>query len=189
MTECLEVAREQGWTNTEAIVLLNLSSVKVALRRWDEAREALEASLADRRARGDLAGLAVVLPALGYVRFELGDVPGSLELCTEGLAACRAVGNDVDGWFAAFCRSVIQLADGSVRPALRDAAAAMRACVPGRPYEIACTQQLLAAAFAAVGKGDLAADYRRRFREADAAYRGATIASVQALLARCQASN
>ena len=189
MTECLQIAREQGWTLVEAITLLNLSSAYVAERRWDDAREALEASLAVRRERGDIAGLSVVLPALAYVEFELGDVPRALELCTEGLRACQTVGNDVDGWFAVFCRSVVQLADGPVRPALRDAAAALRACVPGRPYEIACTLQLLAAAFAAVGKGDLAADYRRRFREADAAYKGRGIASVQALLARCQVSS
>ncbi len=105
MTECLEITRTEGWAMSEAITLLNISSVHVARRRWDDAREALEASLRVRRERGDVAGLSVVLPALAYVEFELGDSTRALELCAEGLQACRTVGNDVDGWFAVFCRS------------------------------------------------------------------------------------
>jgi len=184
MTECLEAARDEGWVMPEAITLLNISSVHVAERRWDDAREALEASLRVRREQGDVAGLSIVLPALGYVEFELGDLTAALELLAEGQLACRTVGNDVDGWFAAFCRSVVFLISGSVRSALRDAAAAMRACVAGRRYEIACTLELLSAAFAAAGKPDLAAAYQQRARAAGAAYSGRTTPSVEALLVR-----
>jgi tetratricopeptide (TPR) repeat protein len=185
MTECLDVARSEGWAIPEAIVLLNLSSLHVEERRWIEAREALEASLRVRREFDDVAGLSVVLPALAHVEFELGDVGRALELFEEGLQACRTVGNDVDGWYVFFARSVLRLTTGSVRLALRDAAAAMRACVPGRDYEIACTLKLLAAAFAAAGKTDLAADYQHRAQ--GATNTGPTHASIEMLLARCQA--
>jgi DNA-binding SARP family transcriptional activator len=185
MTECLDVARSEGWTMPEAIVLLNLSSVYVAERRWGEAREALEASLRVRREWDDVAGLSVVLPALARVEFELGHVSRALELFEEGQQACQTAGNDVDGWYVVFARSVVWLTTGSARLALRDAAAAMRACGPGRDYEISCTLRLLAAAFAAAGKTGLAADYRQRARAA--AYAGHKEASVEMLLARCQA--
>jgi tetratricopeptide (TPR) repeat protein len=185
MTECVDMARSDGLAMVEAIALLNLSSVHVSERRWGEAREALEASLRVRRERDDVAGLSVVLPALAYVEFELGDASRALELLEEGQHACRTVGNDVDGWYVLFIRSVMRLTTGSVRLALRDAAAAMRICVPGRDYEIASTLRLLAAAFAAAGKTDLATDYQHR--AANAAYSGRTVSSVEMLLARCQA--
>jgi DNA-binding SARP family transcriptional activator/tetratricopeptide (TPR) repeat protein len=183
LSQCLGVARTEGWVTQEALTLLNMSTVHIGLHQWDEAAQALHTSLAIRRRSGDNAGRAIVLPALGYVSIELGRLDEALSLFDEAVEVCTLVGNTVDGWFARFGRSVVHLLHGAAVPAVRDAVAAMRMCNNGRPYWSAATLRLLSIATARAGHATASAELARRADLAYASHNGHREESVEAMLA------
>lgn len=167
----------------EAMTLLNLSTVHVGMHQWDDAAQALNASLAIRRALADPAGLAIVLPALGYVNMELRKYADALTILDEAVDVCVLVGNTVDGWFARFARSVVHLIHGAALASLHDAVAAMRMCNEGRPYWTAATLRLLSIVTAYCGRAAASAEFSRRADHAYAAHDGLREETIEAMLA------
>jgi DNA-binding SARP family transcriptional activator len=182
----LRYAREGGLTRIESIMLLNLSDVYVGLREWDLALGALEQSLAIRRQLGDVAGMAIVLPALGYVFLELGRRPDATVYLDEGSAICRSLRNGVDGWFAEVARSVLHLTAGEIPAALHAAVAAVRFGTDARPYETAASLRLLAIVSHHAGRASVSAECHRRADAAYAAHAGPRRPPVESLLAHAR---
>lgn len=184
----LAITREEGWTQNEAIVLLNLASTHIEICQWDEAYQALVASLAIRRKLVDVAGLAIVLPAMGCVCVVLGRAAEARGYLDEAVEVCLQVGNEVDRWFALLARSTLHLTEGAVRPALRDAVAAARICSPVRHYETAVTLRLLAAVTQAAGRDRWPVEFRYRGDIAYAALTSRKIPDVETMLQRASAA-
>jgi tetratricopeptide (TPR) repeat protein len=165
MLEALELARRRGERQLTGVTLLNLSSVYASLTDWKQSQLALEESLAIRRELADLAGLAIVLPALGSAHFLQGTRRGDGGV-HRGLDVCEQVGNTIDGWMAAFGRGLTRLARGDCVRGLHDARIAW-AGREGRPHETAATFRLVALVLRQAGHPRIADAWDAR---ADAAY-------------------
>jgi tetratricopeptide (TPR) repeat protein len=166
-------------------MLLNLSDVEMTSLDWPAALAVLQASLALREPT-DLAGIAIVLPALGHVYFELGCPAEALAHLDRAIPLCQRVGNEVDGWYGRLARATLHLSAGAVRPALCDAVQAWRLCSPARAYETASTMRLLGHVTARAGRPLASSTLHHRADDYFRAYDGRANPAVESLLGHAE---
>jgi len=182
--EALFLCRSTSAGLAEAVVLGNLGDVYIDMRHWEDARGCLEESLALRRERGDSAGETVVLPRLGYLCCQLGELGAAVAHLDDAVVRCQAIGNQVDLWYALIVRSETHLRMGRYRAALADARHAVTACRDtGWDYETAASLRQVAKALLALRRAGPAAEYQDRAAAAFGALAGRRDPALENLLA------